>query len=404
MNHLVVSQNSNLEILGNSSNTIGVRIIEKLYELAHAGLDSSSSLSGNLQVSKAYRDSVEWLQQNTGLNIVVTDDYYIKFADSEVARVLTAQYGDGTGVTETAAAAVTSNYNGPYFDHFRQNTDIVTFNELKYFTNLTVLYSKGTYYSPQGMFYACTNLQSIDLSNITMLDGGTFDGCTSLKTLGNFHPTKISQDDKGYNVFFHCESLETIDLSQVPVITAKCFDTCLQLSNINNLNNVTRIDANAFYKCQSLAIDVSLPNYNADGSNDCILPYGAFESSGIISVSNLGKCTAIGGAQYVGRWCPGSLRNCPNLRYIVIPETVTDIQQCSIQENPSMEYIKLYCVVPPTLEDTDPSSSWFPFKNTPGNFYVPDASVNDYKAAAGWSSMASRIFPMSQFSTDFPND
>ena len=61
MNHLVVSQNSNLEILGNSSNTIGVRIIEKLYELAHAGLDSSSSLSGNLQVSKAYRDSIEWL-------------------------------------------------------------------------------------------------------------------------------------------------------------------------------------------------------------------------------------------------------------------------------------------------------------------------------------------------------
>ena len=34
---------------------------------------------------------------------------------------------------------------------------------------------------------------------------------------------------------------------------------------------------------------------------------------------------------------------------------------------------------------------------------VPDDAVDTYKAASGWSGFATRIFPMSQFATDFPN-
>lgn len=106
MNHLIVSQNNNLEILGSSSNNIGVRIIEKLYDLARAGLDNSSILQGNLQVSKAYRDSVDWLQNNTGLNIVVTDDYFVRFKDANFLRICCQVLGTDGTISETQAASV----------------------------------------------------------------------------------------------------------------------------------------------------------------------------------------------------------------------------------------------------------------------------------------------------------
>jgi hypothetical protein len=48
-------------MLGSSSNTIGARIIKKLYELALAGLDNTSELSGVVSVDKAHRNAVEYL-------------------------------------------------------------------------------------------------------------------------------------------------------------------------------------------------------------------------------------------------------------------------------------------------------------------------------------------------------
>ena len=408
MNHLVVSQNSNLEILGNSSNTIGVRIIEKLYELAHAGLDSSSSLSGNLQVSKAYRDSVGWLNQNTDLNIVVTDDHYIRFADPEVARILNSTFGDGIGVTESAAANVTNGGWGPYFDYFYENADIVTFDEMKYFTSITTLHQRGPYYSPQGCFKNCTSLETIDMRNITVVAEGNFWGCTSLRELKNFHPTALNVDWRGDYTFCECASLEEIDLSRVQVIPGCCFTECTSLSNINNMENVRLIGARAFEYCNNLNIDLYLPNLgNEIGAEHYSgeIPYRTFRYTKIKSIQNLGKCTTIGGSDgYAGDWNPGAFAYCTSLRYAILPDTLTYIRGNAFRGDTALEWIKCLATTPPTLEVTDPTDYHYPFYETTCNFYVPDASVNDYKAAAGWSSMASRIFPMSQFSTDFPND
>ena len=46
---------------------------------------------------------------------------------------------------------------------------------------------------------------------------------------------------------------------------------------------------------------------------------------------------------------------------------------------------------PPTI-----SGSWFRY-NTGGKVYVPDNSVETYKAASGWSTYASKIYPMSEY-------
>ena len=61
MTHLKITQSDTSEMLGSSSNTIGARIIKKLYELALAGLDNTSELSGVVSVDKAHRNAVEYL-------------------------------------------------------------------------------------------------------------------------------------------------------------------------------------------------------------------------------------------------------------------------------------------------------------------------------------------------------
>ena len=165
MNHLVVSQNSNLEVLGSSSNLVGARIIKKLYEIAHAGLDNSSRLQGNLQVAKAHRNYVEWLQNNTGLNIVVTDDYYIGFQDPLVEQILMEHsIGDGFGITENDAANYTP--NDYYMPRWFANTNITSFDELAYFTHIRRYGYTNQPWNDNIGFQGCSNLTSIDVVNI----------------------------------------------------------------------------------------------------------------------------------------------------------------------------------------------------------------------------------------------
>lgn len=51
---------------------------------------------------------------------------------------------------------------------------------------------------------------------------------------------------------------------------------------------------------------------------------------------------------------------------------------------------------PPTFVPTDGDYSFGGSNNTKYKIYVPDASVNAYKAAEGWSNLADKIFPLSQ--------
>lgn len=106
MTHLRIEQNNNVEVLGTGENNVGIRIIEFLYNLAKSGLDSNSLLRGTLSVSKAYRTSVEYLQQNTDLQFIV-QDYIVKFDDPVFEQVCSQVIGSSGYVTETQAALAT---------------------------------------------------------------------------------------------------------------------------------------------------------------------------------------------------------------------------------------------------------------------------------------------------------
>ena len=61
-----------------------------------------------------------------------------------------------------------------------------------------------------------------------------------------------------------------------------------------------------------------------------------------------------------------------------------------------LRWVVIYATSVPTI-----MTSAFPSGT---KIYVPDEAVGSYKAASNWSSIASRIFPFSQFLTDFPGE
>lgn len=103
----------------------------------------------------------------------------------------------------------------------------------------------------------------------------------------------------------------------------------------------------------------------------------AFNHTGINKVINLGSITEIKeytfGDSYV-------------LTFIRIPSTVTTIG------NNAFRYLRdlvmvVEAVTPPTISSAPPADA----------IYVPDESVDAYKEATGWSSAASKIHPISEY-------
>ena len=103
MTSLNIQQGSNVEI-------VTATILKKLYEIATSNSMQSCTLEGNLQTIYCWKKIFNYFmgsENNTrrfpDLNINVTSDYLIDFADAEVERILKNQIGHTTslGVTQT---------------------------------------------------------------------------------------------------------------------------------------------------------------------------------------------------------------------------------------------------------------------------------------------------------------
>lgn len=179
MNHLIIKQNTTIE-------NVNSNIIEKLATVVKAGLlDETSVLEGNLYTAGCYEEDYNILTQKYPNLNIITNKKYFKFQDSEVERISTPIWGDGTGTSRTMAAkSITfSSNNLP----FQGNTAIEYFNEFELFEN--TLYLKGSF-NELGFFEGCTNLKEIRLplnivntaTSSTSPDAGRmFLGCTNLK-------------------------------------------------------------------------------------------------------------------------------------------------------------------------------------------------------------------------------
>lgn len=160
---------------------------------------------------------------------------------------------------------------------------------------------------------------------------------------------KNSVKNIGNYAFSYCSSLTSIDLpNSVTSIGNSTFRDCTRLTSVAIPNCVTSIGSQAFASCSRLT-SVTIPN-NVTSIDDSAFQY----CSGLMSATIGSGVTSIGKKVF---------------------------QYCS-----KLTSITINATTPPALSN---SNSFDSTNNCP--IYVPAASVDAYKAAANWSTYASRI-------------
>lgn len=154
--------------------------------------------------------------------------------------------------------------------------------------------------------------------------------------------------------FYNCYHVTGIIARGVTDIGESAFNYMINLESLE-LDTITNIRANAFSNCRKLETPIVISD------SVTALPQTVFFSCYKIPYIDVGT-----GVTSIGNQCFRYLENC---QYVIMRPTT-----------------------PPTLGTNNfvnSSAATYPI-------YVPDASVNDYKAESGWSSFASRIKPISE--------
>ena len=234
----------------------------------------------------------------------------ISFADAKVKALCVANWdtnADGE-LSEAEAAAVTD-----LGTVFQRNTEITSFNELKYFTGLQFddqYVSGNTYSGISGFaFTECTNLKEVTLPEVEAIGDAAFmnSGLTAITLPGTvkvirdgaFSGTGISSfvlpasvTDITYGIIEDCPNLESIVVESGNTVydsrdncnaIIKTADNALVIGCANTTipATVTRLQDYAFQRCKGLGEVALSDNITSIGRN-------AFTDSGITSLS-IGK-------------------------------------------------------------------------------------------------------------------
>ena len=424
-----------------------------LAEGEHYGIDEQGNVNdninpvvqGTLNYDVIDGEAYDALKASYGDVLVINYNKiiaFIKFANSNVlAKLLANGIGSDGGVTKAQAAAVTT------LPSFYNDQAIDSFDELQYFTSVTQIGPSG---STNGGFLKAINLKSIvlppsvktigfaafqetaissiNLDNVTKFLERAFQLCsnlgivnapsledigatafassgiTEIVSLGKVTTLKSSNSSKG--TFAGCKKLVKANLTGITVFGLYEFNQCTSLAEvIIDWSKVTSIGQNTFNNCTQLVIDnLNLSNLESFGQN-------AFYGVKVKSITSMGGLTSLpaatGGQQNYGsnaylEYCclPDGVANIPQrsfqgysvLRTLVIGSGCTSIEGYIVNNCKSLATIVCKATTPPALD----SNAWYG-ATAISSYYVPDASVDAYKAATNWSNVASKIKPLSEY-------
>ena len=376
---------------------------------------------------------------NSSIDLPNEDDI-IDFKDLAVKSALLKLRIDTThdGEISYGEAAL---YSGTL--SFANNTKIYSFKEFKYFTNIDscnfvhcnnlfeIEIPLGLIKINDNAFQGCSSLSYIFIPNsVTNIGKQAFQSCSTLSSINIPNNVKSIEE----NAFSGCSSLTSIDIPNgVTNIGENAFSECSSLTSINIPNSVTTIGHLAFGNCPNLRYFIFPENYLSE-----TLPYspeyidtiywntinfiGSLDDYHFINdytshtyhglghtywesnyryVFNYSITTIIFGdkVQCIPDQLCSGLKGLteviiPNsvikigygafeytsLSTVTIPESVTEMSS-SVFYNSSLQ--TLYCKAP------FPPSESISLPNTIGIIYVPNESLEEYKAL--WSAYANKI-------------
>lgn len=332
--------------------TVNAAVIDKLYRLSFedlangitSQLDSTSDVQGRIESSAAYEDAVRYLagidpgDTKKFQNLYITipnNNYYVRFKDPIVEAYCIQLYGDGVGVTKSAAAGVTTRAqmwasdgtNGMPSDLKNQVTSL---NDFQYFTGYT-----QTSEPPVRGFNNATEIK--------------FPSCTFSYT--NRFSVSLVLD---------CPNLQTIDYSNC-VFTVPDGNNEGQIGVVNGNNSIQEWN-------NSL-----LPNQRAFRRIQLFTGW-----------KKLQKIIFPEGVTITAEY----LKGCESIQYVEYPTTITDIGSAwdfGRDAKHRVPCVVIKATTPPSWEGWNPSNTGatglgFGWNNFPLAIYVPDNSVTAYKS------------------------
>ena len=176
----------------------------------------------------------------------------------------------------------------------------------------------------------------------------------------------------------NCSKLTSVDFPAATTIGDSAFSSCSALTNVALPAAIT-IRSYAFSSCSNLT-SIALPAATTIGSS-------AFSSCSKLTSVDFPAATTIGNSAFYG---------CSKLTSVDFPAATT------IGNSAFYGCSKLTSVVLRKTDTICELSGTSVFNNTPiksgtGYIYVPDALVDQYKAATNWSTYAANIKPLSEY-------
>ena len=176
----------------------------------------------------------------------------------------------------------------------------------------------------------------------------------------------------GQYAFFNCASLTAVDLPSATSIDTSAINKCSSLTAVD-LPSATSIGGNAFYGCSSLAA-VDLPSATSIGAS-------AFYGCSSLAAVDLPSATSIGASAFF---------ECTGVKSASLPSATSigsnAFYRCFSLKTFTLGGDKVCALVNATVFYLAPLEA----------VYVPDALVDDYKAATNWATYASVIKPLSE--------
>ena len=301
----------------------------------------------------------------------------IEFADTNVKALCVANWdtsGDGE-LSEEEAAAVTD-----LGSVFKQNTTIMSFDELQYFTGLTAIGASA--------FLGCSSLINICIPNsVTTIGSSVFEGCISLTSVNI--PCSVTTLEN--RLFYSCEHLKKVVFpNSVKSIPANLYlgytnkpsygFTSIDgtVENIHVPSSVTWIGRYAINQCDTVVIE--------DGSTELILQDrnadDGYWDGALSHVKKIyvGRNMGLNGSSYSGQVFCALNSSSTELSDVIFGPFVTRAFTGTSFRNCS-HVSSVTCL----SKEPFPSPDFYQIPQT-AVLHVPLGSKQKYESAQGWSN------------------